>query len=74
MKPVSFKYFAPRTIDDALDLLATHGQEGKILAVDDVVLRAVAHLNIGNIEGLCLDIGVVAFDFEGKNPFEDLAS
>ena len=32
MKPVSFKYFAPRTVDDALDLLATHGQEGKILA------------------------------------------
>ena len=32
MKPVSFKYFAPRTIDDALDLLAAHGQEGKILA------------------------------------------
>ena len=32
MKPVSFKYFAPRTVDDALDLLATHGEEGKILA------------------------------------------
>ena len=32
MKPVSFSYFAPRTVDDALDLLATHGQEGKILA------------------------------------------
>ena len=32
MKPVSFKYFAPRTVDDALDLLAAHGQEGKILA------------------------------------------
>ena len=32
MKPVSFKYFAPRTVDHALDLLATHGQEGKILA------------------------------------------
>jgi carbon-monoxide dehydrogenase medium subunit len=32
MKPVSFKYFAPRTINDALDLLATHGQQGKILA------------------------------------------
>jgi aerobic carbon-monoxide dehydrogenase medium subunit len=32
MKPVSFRYFAPRTVDDALDLLATHGQEGKILA------------------------------------------
>jgi aerobic carbon-monoxide dehydrogenase medium subunit len=32
MKPVSFRYFAPRTVDDALDLLAAQGQEGKILA------------------------------------------
>ena len=32
MKPVSFKYFAPHTVDDALDLLAVHGEEGKILA------------------------------------------
>ena len=32
MKPVAFKYFAPRTIDDALALLAEHGDEGKILA------------------------------------------
>ena len=32
MKSVSFDYFAPSTVDDALDLLATHGQEGKILA------------------------------------------
>jgi carbon-monoxide dehydrogenase medium subunit len=32
MKPVSFRYFAPRTVDDALDLLATHGEDGKILA------------------------------------------
>src|SRR5712671_1972499 len=32
MKPVSFRYFAPRTVDDALDLLAAHGEEGKILA------------------------------------------
>src|SRR5271163_3543274 len=32
MKPVAFRYFAPDTIDDALDLLAEHGQEGKILA------------------------------------------
>jgi len=32
MKPVSFRYFAPRAVDDALDLLAEHGQEGKILA------------------------------------------
>src|SRR6201997_3943250 len=32
MKPVSFKYFAPRTVEEALDLLAAHGEEGKILA------------------------------------------
>jgi carbon-monoxide dehydrogenase medium subunit len=32
MKPVAFKYFAPRTIDHALSLLAEHGDEGKILA------------------------------------------
>src|SRR5258708_32830364 len=32
MKPVSFGYFAPRSVDYAIDLLATHGQEGKILA------------------------------------------
>jgi aerobic carbon-monoxide dehydrogenase medium subunit len=32
MKPVSFKYFAPHTVDHALDLLAAHGEEGKILA------------------------------------------
>ena len=32
MKPVSFGYFAPRSVDDALNLLATHGEEGKILA------------------------------------------
>ena len=32
MKPVSFKYFAPRTVDGALDILAAHGQDGKILA------------------------------------------
>lgn len=32
MKPVAFKYFAPRTIDHALALLAEYGDEGKILA------------------------------------------
>src|SRR3984893_4475400 len=32
MKPASFRYFAPRRVDDALDLLAAHGEEGKILA------------------------------------------
>jgi aerobic carbon-monoxide dehydrogenase medium subunit len=31
-EPVSFRYFAPRTVDNALDLLAAHGEKGKILA------------------------------------------
>src|SRR5271155_3641369 len=32
MKPVAFRYFAPDTIDGALDLIAEHGDDGKILA------------------------------------------
>ena len=32
MKPAAFRYFAPRTIDEAIDLLATHGDDGRILA------------------------------------------
>ena len=59
MKPVSFKYFAPRTIDDALDLLATHGQEGKILvggqslAGDEFRLARPANLiDINRIDAL----------------------
>ena len=32
MKPAAFRYFAPRTIDEALLLLAEHGEEGRVLA------------------------------------------
>jgi aerobic carbon-monoxide dehydrogenase medium subunit len=32
MKPVSFGYHAPRSIDETLALLAEHGEDGKILA------------------------------------------
>jgi carbon-monoxide dehydrogenase medium subunit len=32
MKPAAFAYFAPRTIDHAIDLLAEHAEDGKILA------------------------------------------
>jgi aerobic carbon-monoxide dehydrogenase medium subunit len=32
MKPAVFEYFAPRSLDEALDLLAEHGEEGKVLA------------------------------------------
>jgi carbon-monoxide dehydrogenase medium subunit len=32
MKPAAFRYFAPRTLDEALLLLAEHGEDGKVLA------------------------------------------
>ena len=32
MYPAEFEYFAPRTVDEALELLARHGDEAKILA------------------------------------------
>src|SRR3954471_8058835 len=32
MKPAAFRYFAPRTLEEALDLLAEHGEDGKVLA------------------------------------------
>lgn len=32
MKPAAFRYFAPRTIDEAVDLLAEYGDDGKVLA------------------------------------------
>ena len=32
MIPANFEYFAPRTIDEAISLLAQHGDESKILA------------------------------------------
>jgi aerobic carbon-monoxide dehydrogenase medium subunit len=32
MKPAPFRYFAPTTVEAALDLLAEHGEDGKVLA------------------------------------------
>ena len=32
MKPARFEYFCPRTVDEAVDLLARYGDEGKVLA------------------------------------------
>src|SRR5215510_3315531 len=32
MKPASFEYFAPTTLDEALELLHEHGDEAKVLA------------------------------------------
>jgi carbon-monoxide dehydrogenase medium subunit len=32
MKPAAFDYFAPRSVEEVLDLLAAHGEDGKVLA------------------------------------------
>ena len=32
MKPAKFDYFAPATLDEALELLAQHGADAKVLA------------------------------------------
>lgn len=32
MKPASFQYYAPASLDEALELLADHGDDGKLLA------------------------------------------
>ena len=32
MKPARFEYFCPRTVDEAVDLLARYGDDGKVLA------------------------------------------
>ena len=32
MKPAAFRYFAPRSVEETLDLLAEHGDDGKVLA------------------------------------------
>ncbi len=60
MKPVSFRYSAPRTVDEALDLLATDGEEGKILAGGQSLVpamnfrlaRPASLIDINRIDGL----------------------
>ena len=32
MRPAPFEYCAPRSVDEALDLLARHGEDAKLLA------------------------------------------
>jgi aerobic carbon-monoxide dehydrogenase medium subunit len=60
MKPAPFAYFAPRTVHHALDLLAEHGDEGKILAGGQSLVPAMnfrlarpsALIDINRIDGL----------------------
>jgi aerobic carbon-monoxide dehydrogenase medium subunit len=76
MKPAPFEYFAPRTLDVALDLLAVHGEEGKVLAGGQSLVPAmnfrlarpkslvdinrVATLDYVREEGATLVIGALA--------------
>src|SRR5580700_7872368 len=60
MKPATFRYFAPRTIDQTLDLLAEHGEEGKVLAGGQSLVPAMNFrlarpsvlIDINRIDGL----------------------
>jgi len=52
MKPVPFDHVAPRTLEEALALLAEHGEDAKVLAggqslVPILALRLAARLKIG---------------------------
>jgi carbon-monoxide dehydrogenase medium subunit len=69
MKPVSFRYFAPRTVDEALDLLAEHGQEGKILAGGQSLVPAM-NFRLARPTSL-IDINRIdALDYVGKEGAE----
>jgi carbon-monoxide dehydrogenase medium subunit len=76
MKPAPFQYFAPRDLDEALDLLAVHGEEGKVLAGGQSLVPAmnfrlarpqslvdinrIAALDYAREEGATLRIGALA--------------
>jgi carbon-monoxide dehydrogenase medium subunit len=76
MKPVAFEYFAPTTIDGALDLLAQYGDDGKVLAGGQSLVPAmnfrlarpsslidinrVASLDYVRQDGAALHIGAIA--------------
>jgi len=60
MKPAAFRYFAPRTVKEALELLAEHGEEGKVLAGGQSLVPAMnfrlarpsALIDINRIDGI----------------------
>ncbi|NND74559.1 MAG: xanthine dehydrogenase family protein subunit M [Ilumatobacter sp.] len=58
MKPAPFTYHRPETLDDALDLLATHGDDAKVLAGGQSLIPLMA-LRMGR-PGHVVDIGRIA--------------
>jgi carbon-monoxide dehydrogenase medium subunit len=76
MKPAAFDYFAPRSVEEAVTLLAEHGDEAKVLAGGQslvpmmafrlatpsvlIDLNGVAELEHAGIEGDALVLGAMA--------------
>jgi aerobic carbon-monoxide dehydrogenase medium subunit len=60
MKPAPFDYFAPRKLEQALDLLAEHGEDGRVLAGGQSLVpamnfrlaRPASLIDINRIDGL----------------------
>ena len=60
MKPARFEYFAPETVDEALDLLAQYGPDAKVLAGGQSLMplmnmrlaRPAVIIDINNVPGL----------------------
>ena len=60
MKPAKFDYFAPGTLEEALELLAQHGPDAKVLAGGQSLMpmmnlrlvRPAVIVDINRIEGL----------------------
>ena len=62
MKPATFAYHAPRSLDEALALLATHGDEGKVLAGGQSLVPAM-NFRLAR-PGVLIDINrIAALDF-----------
>src|SRR5437764_14227471 len=62
MKPAAFRYFAPRAVEEALDLLAEHGEDGKVLAGGQSLVPAM-NFRLARPESL-IDINrVTALDY-----------
>src|SRR5438094_3394902 len=62
MKPVAFQYFAPRTLDEALALLAEHGEEGKVLAGGQSLVPAM-NFRLARPTSLIDINGIAALDY-----------
>src|SRR5690625_4350309 len=62
MKPSKFDYYKPSTIEETLNLLATHGDEGKILAGGQSFIP-ILNMRMSEIESLIDINGVKNLDF-----------